>query len=122
MTGTGVGRQATKEMIDDILSDAVIGLRNLDTVLSNLTSQLEVGGDLHGALVQVGYDDTAQTASPLNPAGLSPAALAAYYIGLLTTLDGVYQGTVQCGGAGGTGASITNFRQALAPLQGGNVK
>ncbi len=37
----------------------------------------------------------------------------------LSTINGVYKGTVQQGGTGGTGAILFNFDNALAPLWGG---
>lgn len=38
----------------------------------------------------------------------------------MATLAGVYQGTVQQGGSGGTGASLFNFQNALVAVTGPN--
>jgi len=37
----------------------------------------------------------------------------------MATVMGVYKGTVQQGGTGGTGASLFNFENSLTPLWGG---
>lgn len=38
--------------------------------------------------------------------------------GYMNTLAGIYLGTVQQGGTGGTGATLFNFQNALVPLTG----
>ena len=50
---------------------------------------------------------------------LPTAAQMQTCVGLMFTLYGIYTGTVQQGGSGGTGATLENFALGLAPLWGG---
>jgi len=56
----------------------------------------------------------------LQAAGLSSGDASDYELkaGYLNTLTGVYYGTVQQGGSGGTGASVFNFDNALSTTWG----
>ena len=47
------------------------------------------------------------------------AQLILSFASYLSTISGVFSGTVQQGGNGGTGAILFNFGTALAPLYGG---
>jgi hypothetical protein len=107
--------------VDQQLSDLVVQLRNLATRATYLLTPLKVvaAGDIHAALVEVGYPDTA---NPANPNSQSDAQLAAYYVGLMNTLIGIYYGQVRQGGDGtANSATLYNFDQALSPLWGGQI-
>lgn len=58
--------------------------------------------------------------SGLQSAGLSSPDASDYLLkaGYLNTLAGIYYGTVQQGGSGGTGASTFNFDNALSTAWG----
>ena len=70
------------------------------------------------ALTAIGYSNAPD---PANPGGVSDAALAAQYLGYMSTLGGIYYGVVQQGGTGGTGATTFNFDNALSPLWAGRL-
>lgn len=61
--------------------------------------------------------DDATVAAAYNIAAGDVAQLRAD-VGYFATLAGVYNGTVQQGGTGGTGASTFNFGDALTPWTG----
>lgn len=117
-----VGRQTDKTNVDNQLSDLVVQLRNLATKAGYLITPMKVTGnrDIHAALVAIGFDDSP---NPANPDGQSDAQLAAYYIGLMNTLIGIYYGTVPQGGDGTANSLPTfyNFNEALSPLWGGQM-
>lgn len=113
-----VGNQLSKAYVDQLLSDNAVMLRAMAARAQNLMTMVNAGGDLHAALVALGFD---ATPNPENPGGVSDADAATAYIGYMNTLAGIYYGTVQQGGDGGTGAEKFNFHQAFAPLWGSNI-
>lgn len=54
--------------------------------------------------------------------GFSSADATAFIaaVNYMATMAGIFQGTVQQGGTGGTGASLFNFQNALVALTGPN--
>lgn len=115
-----VGNPATKQQIDQSLQDLAVGLRTLGNKATNMMTMLNAQGDVQAALEAVGYS---ADPNPENQGGISDAALAALFVGYMSTLAGVYYGRVQQGGntADGTGAALFNFDQAFSPLWGGQV-
>lgn len=118
-----VGTQTDKTTIDGLMSNLAVAIRNLAQKGDNLITPLASGNDIHGMLVAIGYDDTAQSPSPMNPDGLSDAALAARYIGYMKTLIGIYEGTVYQGGDGTANSlpTLFNYDNALSPLWAGQI-
>jgi hypothetical protein len=84
--------------------------------ISNLNLRVNGQGAGLAYLESIGYSGTA---NPDNPGGVSNAALALSMISYLNTNAGVYFGTVQQGGTGGTGAILFNFGQELSQVWGG---
>lgn len=111
-----VGNQASNGNVDGILSNISVGVRDLMETAVNLSTWVNGGGNGIAYLAQLGYSTAP---SSTNPGGVSDAQLASNYISYFNTLAGVYYGTVQQGGNGGTNASTFNFNNALAPLWAG---
>lgn len=111
-----VGGQGSSGTVDGVLSNLAVSVRNLMQDATDLNTWINGQGNGLTYLSQLGYSTVP---SATNPGGLSDAALALQYIGYFTTLAGVYGGTVQQGGSGGTGATTFNFNNALAPLWAG---
>lgn len=111
-----VGNQATVSGLNNTLSNYATNLRNYMTGVSQLSTFINGQGNGLQALEQIGFGSTANTS---NPGGVSDAQLALSMIAYLNTIAGVYFGTVQSGGAGGTGAITFNFDQELSTLWGG---
>lgn len=111
-----VGVQPSNGSIDGILTNLAVGIRDLLLAATNLSTEINSQGNGVAYLGQLGYN-TAPSAT--NPGGISDAQLAANYIGYFSTLSGVYNGSVQQGGSGGTGATTFNFNNALSQLWNG---
>lgn len=108
-----VGQQSTKASMDQTLSSIATQYRNLCQTMRDLSTQ--VNGQAAGLAYLEGLGYT-NTANPLNPGGISDAQYALNVVNYLSTLAGVYYGTVQQGGTGGTGAIDFNFDNAFSPL------
>lgn len=101
-----VGSQAGSGTVDQLLTNLSVGLRNTMQAINNLN--MWVNGQSQGLanLESMGYDTaSAQTALSM--------------IAYLNTIAGVYYGTVQQGGTGGTAATMFNFNQELSQLWAG---
>jgi hypothetical protein len=97
------GNPSTAQSLNARLGQAAVQMRNA----------MEASADLFKIANGLGVNG-------LEAAGLSPADAADYEAkaGYLSTLTGVYYGTVQQGGSGGTGASVFNFDNALSTAWG----
>jgi hypothetical protein len=105
----------TTQIVDGNLAALAIQLRNThDAIRLRMVEINKLG--LAG-LVALGFSGSP---NPANPGGVSDAQLRLDRYGYLSTNAGVYYGTVQQGGSGGTGASTFNFDDALSPVWGGN--
>lgn len=111
-----VGGQTSASAVDSALTNNAIGLRNIMLGINNLNTWINGQGNGLQMLANLGYS-TVPTAT--NPGGVSDAQLAQNMIGYLNTLAGVYFGTVQQGGNGGTGAILFNFNNELSQLWAG---
>lgn len=78
---------------------------------NNLATQINSSNDGHGYLVSIGYSDTPNNK---NPGGVSDAVYAQTLVAYFSQVAGVYYGTVQSGGTGGTGAINFNINSALS--------
>lgn len=112
-----VGGQASTATINGSLTNLSTGIRNLMQGVTNLNTFVNGGGNGVNVLAELGFS-TIPTAS--NPGGVSDAQLALNIIGYLNTVSGVYYGTVQQGGTGGTGATMFNFNNALSLVWAGS--
>lgn len=113
-----VGAQASSGIVDQKLTNLSVGIRELMFGVNELSTWVvaQGNGSQTQGLINLGYS-TVPSAS--NPSGLSDAATASLMLGYLTTLSGVYSGTVQQGGTGGTNATTFNFNNALGFLWAG---
>jgi len=111
-----VGNQSTKASTDQTLSSIAVQMRNVFQLIENLNTQVNGGGSGLAYLESIGYGNTS---NPGNPGSQSDAAYAQSLLAYMNTVSGVYHGTVQQGGSGGTGASDFDFDSALAPLWAG---
>ena len=113
-----VGAQAGSGLVDQRLTNLSVGIRNLLEGVGDLSTWVEGqgNGNLQQGLINLGYSTVP---SATNPGGVSDAAFASNMLGYLTTISGVYYGTVQQGGTGGTAASTFNFNNALGFLWAG---
>jgi hypothetical protein len=99
-----VGEQATTQSINATLTSLSTGMRNICqqiTWLQQFVTELGTAG-----LESLGY-------SPAD------AATVIQMVSYLNTVAGVFGGTVQQGGQGGTGAIFFDFANALAGLSAG---
>lgn len=105
-----VGVQTSNVGIDQSLTDLAVGVRNVMAKIARLNTLVTNGvvGDALTTLEGMGYNPT-------------DAARALALIGFLNTVSGVYFGSVQQGGAGGTGASVFDFDNALSVLWAGQL-
>jgi hypothetical protein len=113
MTGTGVGIQPTNSTINNSLTSPALQMRNLMQAVANLNSQVNGNGEGLAYLESIGYSSVP---NPANPNSISDAQYAQTCIAYLNQPAGVYMGTVQSGGSGGTGAIQFNIDAALAFL------
>ena len=101
-----VGTALTSATINQNLSLLSVQLRDLMQQLANLSIGVNGQGTGLAALEAAGYS-------------AADANTALQLIGYMNTVAGVYFGTVQQGGTGGTGAILFNFNQALSQLWSG---
>lgn len=109
----GIGTQPTNASINNQLTAMALQLRDLLQQAANLSVQVNGTGQGLAYLTSIGYGNVA---NPLNPGSITDAAYALQMISYLNTLSGVYEGTIQQGGTGGTGATTFNFNNAFAVL------
>lgn len=114
-----VGNQTNVAAVNGTLTSLAVQLRELmgqilqqQSYLDNLgTSGLNnLGGTGNGF---------STVANPGNPGSVSDAQYVLNLINEMGTVAGVYKGTVQAQGSGGTGAVLFNFENAFTPLWGG---
>lgn len=113
-----VGIQMTSEQMDQTLTTVSIQARNAMTALSNLATQVNGTGNGLAYLEGLGYSSGPNQSNPNN---ISDAEYALTIVSYFSQISGVYFGTVQSGGAGGTGAILFDIHSALAPLWAGQV-
>lgn len=101
-----VGNALTQVSLNQNLSQLAVQVRDLMQQLQNLSVGINGQGNGTAVLEAAGYS-------------AGDAAIVLQFVGYMNTVAGVYYGTVQQGGSGGTGASLFNFNQALAPLWAG---
>jgi hypothetical protein len=99
-----VGAQPTVAGLNQSLTSAAQEMRNTMQAVANFTLQVQNLGT--GGLTGLGFSS-------------GDAASMLQYAGYLNTLVGCYQGTVQQGGSGGTGAILFNFQNALSAVWAG---
>ena len=101
-----IGAQASTASINQQLTNLAVQLRNIMQQITNLSTEINAGDAGEANLEGIGFDQ-----------GDADAVLSS--LGYMSTVAGVYYGTVQQGGSGGTGAAPYNFNDALAPLWAG---
>lgn len=113
-----IGNQGSSDAVNQSLTNLSVGVRELMEDVADLSTWVTAqgNGSQSQGLINLGFSTVP---SSLNPSGLSDASAAALMLGYLTTLSGVYYGTVQQGGTGGTNATTFNFNNALAFLWAG---
>jgi hypothetical protein len=104
-----VGTQPTVAGLNQALTSYAQQLRNLMQQIASFTVQVQNMGAT--GLQNIGGAGAGFSAAD--------AALFLQYAGYLSTLAGVYNGTVQQGGTGGTGATQFNFSNALSAVWAG---
>lgn len=113
MTGTGVGQQPTSESINETLTSLALQMRNLMQMVANLNAQVNGANNGLAYLESIGF---ASASNAANPNSWSDAQYALEALAYLNQPAGVYYGTTQSGGSGGTGAILFNINAALAFL------
>lgn len=108
-----VGTQANSQQIDARLTQLAVQMRNVMANVTYLNTQVNGQGNGLAVLEAAGYSGGG---NPDNPGSMSDAAYALQKLAYLSTLSGCYYGTVQQGGAGGTGAVEFDFDNALSTL------
>jgi len=88
-------------------------MRDIMQQAVNLSTQVNGSGQGLASLEAIGFSSAA---NPDNPGDQSDAAWALEVIAYFNTVAGVYFGTVQAGGSGGTGAVQFDYNEALASL------
>jgi hypothetical protein len=111
-----VGGQGNSNQVDQLLTNYALNMRNLMSGIVNTNEWVTGQGNGLAFLESLGYASTANTS---NPGDVSDAQLALNMLAYFNTLAGVYYGTVQQGGTGGTGASTFDFNQELSQLWAG---
>jgi hypothetical protein len=114
-----VGNQTTVPQVNGTLTSLAIQLRELMGMVIQQQSYLDGLGtaglnNLGGA--GLGFSTAA---NPANPGGVSDAQYVLNLVNQMGTVAGVYKGTVQAQGTGGTGAVLFNFESAFTPLWAG---
>lgn len=113
-----VGTQITSSQFDALLTQYAVQTRNVMEAVTNLSTQVNASNNGLAYLESIGYSSQANAS---NPGGISDAAWALTILSYFSQVSGVYYGTVQAGGTGGTGAILFNIHSALAPLWAGQV-
>lgn len=111
-----VGLQTGSDSFNQTLTNYALGLRTLMQNIANSNEWINGQGNGLAFLESIGYGSTPNTG---NPGSVSDAQLALNMLAYLNTVAGVYNGTVQQGGTGGTGATTFNFNQELSQLWAG---
>jgi len=111
---TAAGNQPTMQTVLDNLTGLALNLRNTNDATRMRMSEISTMGV--AGLVKLGFGSAP---NPDNPGGVSDAQYIFNLYGYLNTNAGVYYGTVQQGGTGGTGASTFNFDSALSAVWAG---
>jgi hypothetical protein len=99
-----VGSQPTEAGLNQSLTAYAQNLRNTMQAITNWTIQVQNLGT--SGLVALGFTS-------------GDAASFLQFAGYLSTVAGCYNGTVQQGGSGGTGAITFNFYNALSAVCAG---
>lgn len=111
-----VGNTTSVAAVNNTITQNALGLRAMMQQIGNLNTFINGGGNGLQALQEIGFSTVPTSA---NPGGVSDAQYALTIISYLNNIAGVYYGTVQQGGSGGTGAIQFDFDTALAPMWGG---
>lgn len=98
-----VGDTINEATMNQNLSSLAVQLRNLMWQIQNLSLGINGQGSGLAVLEALGYDS-------------GDAATALELIAYMNTVAGVYYGSTQAGGSGGTGAVAFNYNQALSQL------
>lgn len=101
-----VGNVANESYLNDQLTQLALGLRNTCQAIGNLNTFINGQGQGFATLEALGFGSADATAFLAN-------------LAYMNTIAGVYKGTVQQGGTGGTGAIDYDFDNQLAPLWAG---
>ena len=101
-----VGNQATSAGINQSLQSYAVAVRAIMEQIKDFNTWVN-GQDQGLAFIEAAGFDAADAQTVLN------------LIGYLNTLSGVYYGTVQAGGTGGTGAIEFDYDNALSIVWGG---
>jgi hypothetical protein len=104
-----VGQQPSSSQLDAQMTILANNLRKIMGQIRDLNTEINGAGTGTANLETAGYDST-DAATFLS--------LLAYF----STVAGVYYGTVQAGGTGGTGAIDFDYDNALSVLWGGAVQ
>lgn len=91
--------------------------QRLGQIALQVETALQEAINLQEDVVNLGGSSGLQNSVGFAPADAASFATDASY---LNTVAGVYFGTVQQGGTGGTGASLFNFSNALSGTRGGD--
>ncbi len=102
-----VGSQPNSATIDNQLTNYALQLRNLMQSISNLSMEVNANNTGVANMEAVGYSS-------------QDAATVLQVVGYMNTIAGVYFGTVQAGGNGGTGAIDFNYNSGLSSLWNGS--
>ncbi len=112
-----VGAQGSSGTVSAALTNLAVGMRNLMQSITNLNTWINGQANGLAYLEELGFSSAS---NPDNPGSISDAQFALNLLAYLNTMSGVYYGTVQQGGSGGTGASMFNFNQELSQLWAGS--
>ncbi len=110
---SGVGVQPNNANINNSLTGIAVQMRTIMQQAANLSTQVNGTGQGLAYLEAAGFSSAANAD---NPGDQSDAAWALEVIAYFSTVAGVYFGTVQAGGSGGTGAVEFSYNEALASL------
>lgn len=113
-----VGSAIGSDQVNNIITSLAVQLRDIMQQIHNLDLSVNGQGTGLAYLISIGYSNAA---NPANPGSVSDAALALSTIGYLSTVAGVYYGTVQQGGTGGAGATLFPFDKQLSQVWAGRV-
>ena len=105
----GVGIQGNNATVDNQLTNISVGLRNVMTQITSLSTWINGQGDGVAVLANLGYSTAP---SSTNPGGVSDAQFASNMISYLNTVAAVYNGSA-------AQPSAFNFNQELSQLWAG---
>lgn len=101
-----VGAQATTTTINNLITQLSVGMRNMMQSVTDLSTFVNGQGNGLTFLESLGFSST-------------DASTAQSAIAYLNTVAGVYYGTVQAGGTGGSAATTFNYNQELSQFWAG---